>query len=268
MLLSIVLSILRRKKWALLWAVFSLAMCNAVFFTASVQKEKLLRLYTARGEVLSDGDVILLSSESKDVLHPKAFEFPHMENVMSHKEVTGIASLVLEGEEFVPGGECPELIMISLRKGASINKWVDTLQSRPDYVAVHSSQYRRLYNKAILLRNKALNGHYSLLSSIAFFSFFATILFAANLVCKVRNEMGALLQEGIKVTPLILWFGFCLSKIAGITTFLVCLLQLFMAPFLELLVKLYIQVCFVELTTIFITVSLILMVKRRGIWAK
>ena len=261
-------SILRRKKWALLWAVFSLALCNAAFFAASVQKEKLLQMYTSYGEVLKDGDVILVSSQSNHVLSPKAFEFPHMENVLSHKEVAGVSSLVMKGEEFVPGGECPEVILISLRKGANAQSWVDTLQSRPDYVAVHSSQYRRLYNKAIILRNKALHGHYSLLSSIAFFSFFATIIFAANLACKLRNEMGALLQEGIKMGPLIFWFGFCLSKIAGITTFVVAALQLFVAPFVSLLSKWYIQVCFTELITIFITVSFIFMVKRRNIWAK
>lgn len=268
MLLSLVLSILRKKKWTILWAGFILALCNAAFFAANVQKEKLVREYTAKGEVLTEGDVILFSSDSVDMLQPKAFEFPHMGNILSHGDVQQVSSLAIEGENFIHGGECPELILISLKKGANIKKWVDTLQTKNEYVAIHSSQYRQLYNKAIMVRNKALYGHYSLLSSIAFFSLLGIILSAANLAIKVRHEISSLLSEGVSLFLLLFWFGFCLSKIAGIITFIICGLQYLQAPFVELLFKWYLQVCCIEVVTIFASIAVLLLVKRRGVWVK
>jgi hypothetical protein len=268
LLLTIILSLINRKKTSLFLTLFILGLCNAVYFTSSIEKHNLLKRYTANIGTYSKQDVFVLSSESSDVLHPKAFDFPHMENLLSHNDVLHVASLSVEDDHFCKAEGSADVLVISLKNGVSSKKWVDTFDRQSAYTAIHSSQYRRLYNKAILIRNEALYSHYTLLSYIALFAFLAIIALASNMAFKMHNEISALLLEGINTFMLMLGFGFCLSKLAGLICFSVCLLSLLMTPNLQLLFNLFLWSSVATALSIFTSIALILIFKRRGIWAK
>ncbi|MCH9617102.1 MAG: hypothetical protein SP4CHLAM5_04520 [Chlamydiia bacterium] len=239
-----------------------------MYFTSSIEKHNLLKRYTANIGTFSKQDVFVLSSDSSDVLHPKAFDFPHMENLISHNDVLHVASLLMEEDHFCKAEGDAEVLVISLKDGVSSKKWVDTFDRQAAYTAVHSSQYRKLYNKAILIRNEALYSHYTLLSYIALFSFLGIIALASNVAFKMRTEMSALLLEGVNTFMLTLGFGFCLSKLAGFVCFSVCLLSLLLTPNLQVLFTLFIWSSVAAALSIFTSIALILLFKRRGIWAK
>ena len=262
------LSIINRKKAMLFWGVLSLGLCNAVFFTSTIQKQSLLSYTASKIPKFSDQDIFVVSGESRDVLNPVSFAFPHLEKIVSHGDVLNVASLALEEDQFSSTSIDPDLLVISLRKDASTKKWIDTFDAKSEYVAMHSGQYRKLYNKAILVRNKTLYDHYSLLSNLSFFSFLGLVIFSISLVFKVKNEIEALLLEGISIPKLTLGFGFCLSKLAGLATFCVFCGCLFISRDLHLLLKLLIQSSMMQAITIFSVLSLLLLIKRRGLWAK
>lgn len=268
MLLTIILSLINRKKTTLFFAFFILGLCNAVYFSSSIAKQNLLKQYTANLGTFSKQDVLVLSSETSDLLHPKAFDFPHMENLLSHSDVLHVESLSLEDDHFYKAEGDAEVLVISLKDGVSSKKWIDTFDKQPAYTAVHSSQYKRLYNKAILIRNEALYSHYSLLSYISLCSFIGIILLSSNIALKMRGDFNALLLEGINIGKLVFGFGFCLSKLAGMVCFLVCCLSLLLTSDISLLLTLLISASVAASLSIFLSIAFILIIKRRGIWAK
>ena len=153
MLLSLIFSLINRKKHQLLGSFLVLFACNMIFFQTSVKKEEFLKKYTSHIPSYSNQDIFVMAKNCDDILHPKSFAFPYIDKIQSHDDVLGITALASEGEKFYKTFQDPQVLVVSLKKGASVKKWMDTFETNPDFTAMNPAYYKHLYNKALVCRN-------------------------------------------------------------------------------------------------------------------
>lgn len=264
MLLSLIFSLIVRKKHLLFWSLVAILGCNIIYFSASIQKHHFLQKYTKSIPQFSDNDIFIVSNDTSDILHPKSFTFPYLENINNHNDVLAVAELSTMENEFFKANENPQLLVISLKKDSNSKKWIDTFAKKGEFIAIHSSQYRHMYNKAVIARNEALRTHFSLLSLISLTAFIGIIVFTAILPIKLYKEMMIVFLEGINFIKSIGCFGLCFAGVSFIGSFFTLSFSVFFTNSTDLVLRLFIQsLSAANLTAFFIT-AVTLFIGRRN----
>jgi hypothetical protein len=240
----------------------AIALCNMIFFYSSVQKELFLEKYTAHIPSYSSQDIVILSKESSDILNLRAFSFPHSEKIKNHKDVLAVSSFATEGGSFLATESDPEMFVISLRKDASVKKWLDTFKGRTEFAALNSSSYKRMYNKAIISKNDALKAHFSLLSLISLFSFIGIIFSTAMLPLMFKKEMWVFILEKLSLSSSILTWGSAFSLVSLGVPFIVFCGSMLLFNQLEILGMVCLHAMIIQvLTTIVISTAILVVGK-------
>lgn len=264
MLLSLIFSIVSRRRGLLVFSIASSLVCNGVFFSVSMQKHIFLEKYTSHIPKFSGKDIFVISKESNDLLNPKSFDFPYKENIDKHKDVLMVCQLCMSLEGFYKVEERPEILVISLKEGVSEKKWVDTFEATGEYIAVHSSKYKYLYNKSIIARNEALRSYFSLLSLISMISYLGIILSAALFPASLYKELIILFLEGINIIKGIFSFGLYGVVLSSLAPLVLLIGSVFTKLPFEILFNLFIQSISAALLTALIATSVTVFIGRRN----
>ncbi len=238
--------------------------CNGIFFAVSMQKHIFLQKYTSHIPKFSKNDIFVISKATDDLLNPKSFSFPYKENINNHRDVLMVSSLAVSDDGFTKAKENPEILVISLKEGVSEKKWIDTFQAKDEYVAVHSSRYKYLYNKAIIARNEALYSYFSLLSYISMISYLGIIFCAGIFPVRLYKELTILLLEGIDLLKSIFTFSLFSAALSIIVPFAVLFGAILAKGQVEMLLNLFVQSVTAGLLTAVIATSVTLLVGRKN----
>lgn len=202
--------IFSRKK--VLFSTLTLSICaNSIFFFANYEKWKLIKTYVSYSPDLSINDVVVLKKDRTDLSNPQSFVIEEIDNIRAHIDVKNVSALSLTDELIASNN--PDLYVISLKDDANVNSWVATINKHRNYTAMHSSQYRKLYRKAILGRNKAVYEHYLLLKYMGLGAMIALGLIAfAYSVC-YQGDLRVFFSEGVGYFSALFRFCFLSSFI-------------------------------------------------------
>ena len=262
LLLSLTLSLINRKKNHLLGSFLVLFACNMIFFQSSVKKEAFLKKYTAHIPSYSNQDIFVVSKNNEDILHPQAFAFPYMDKIQGHDDVLGITALASEGEEFYKTFQDPQVLIVSLKKGASVQKWIDTFESNPDFTAMNPAYYKQMYNRALICRNDALYSYNSLLSMISLISFIGIIATAGVLPFALRKEIKIFLLEGITAFKAFIIFSGAFILILSVVPSISLLVTLLKSEGVNFVSKLFIHALTVEVLAVMTMCAVIVIIAR------
>ncbi len=262
MLLSLTLSLINRKKHQLILSFLALFACNIIFFQSTWKKDEFLSKYTSHIPSYSNQDIYVISKDSDDILHPKSFLFPYVEKIQSHDDVLGVTALSSEGEKFYKTSQNPQVLVVSLKKGASVKKWMDTFQANADFTAMNPGYYKHLYNKALISRNEALYSYSALLSLISTISFIGMIVFAGMFPFAIRNEIKVFLLEGVTVSKAIGFFTGVFSVIVSTISCIVASFNLILTISRECMLNLLVHAIVVEILAVLLISTTIIAIAR------
>ncbi len=262
LLINIIFSLISRKKAVLFFSLLAIGACNACFFAAAAQKQFMIEKYTAAIPKFSNQDIYVVSSDTNDILNLKPFSFPHSEKIKGHDDVLGMKSLQADGDNFIAAIDDPNLVVISLKKDASVKKWLDTFEKKSDLLAIHSSVFKQRCNKAIIARNEALCAYSKLLDLIYKVAFVGIVISATALCVMFRKEIWTFLLEGVWSVSAICGFAGTIGAIALTPTFITLFVGVCLTDMTELLCRLFIYSVAAELITSFVITSLIVTLGR------
>ena len=266
MLLSIIFSLISRKKHLIFSCFFSILLLNIIFFSSNIKKIEFIKKYTIEIPKYSDNDIFITSKKNTNILNPVVFNFPYKEKIATHNDVLEVSNLIANQQSFIKTERNPEILVISLKKDVSSQKWLNTFETNPEYSAVHSSHYRYLFNKAIIARNDALYSFFYLLNLISIGSFMGIIIISSILPIKLRKYIYLLVLDNNKPSTIVLYFSLCISLIACAAS-LVSLFFFSLKTAIALAFMLFIKSLFTEISVI-LTTSILLIFIGRNNYAK
>lgn len=245
----------------------AITFCNAVFLYSSMQKKLCFEKFASHLPVSSNKDVIVISKETSDISELKSFDFPHLERVKAHKDVSQIEALTFDGEYFSCAEGDPEVCLIKLNKSASQEKWVNTLKNRPNLIAMTPVQYKHLYNKAMIAKNEALKAHFSLLSLISLISFFGIIFSTAILPFMFKKEMWILSLEKVSFSSMLGAIGISLSLLTLAIPMMLSAFGLLVSSHSQMILKISLHSVVLQVLTVFV-MSAAITVAGKGEYGK
>jgi len=256
------LSLIQRKKYLFIGSFLVLVASNFFLFQSEIKKELFLKKYTSLLPSYSNQDIFVLSKENSDILHPKPFSFPYVSNIQSHEDVLGVTALASEGEEFYKTYQDPQLLVVSLKKGASTKKWMDTFDANPDYVALSPGQYKMLYKRALLSTNESLYLYSSLLSTLSLFSFIALVFSTSLFPIILQKEVKTLLLEGAGALNLLFSTTAAFSVIVSMISIGVAFCNWTQGYPFEIIGPLLLHILTAEMLTVFLISAGIVLIAR------